>query len=436
MYSRISGARDGRGSIEYAEGTVHNGDEERNLIVYPINLIPNGRYADQMAPLWKNARRNHRVQTRRIVISFSKNELDPMNYDDVNMAKVIVTEFIKTYYPDRQAVLYFQRDGKGGCLHCHAIVNDISITDHKGCTHTQRHYQYVRSGIDCVASKYIELDYGKASKSKQTRTERVKAEKAAKIMEEHPELQGDELRKVLIANKAYSYKEDMKERIHEAALKSSDEKEFKKILEDKGIEVIKKNSPKYGEHYVYDYKACPIGVKNTKARSYKLGYSYSPDAMKTIWNEKHIQTQKDDANEFVKWMREQGKSCFAFDNTGKLVNTDWGMWEELHQEYMQKKTSKEKNDSDINTAQDASQKPSTPEVEKKSKNNRPLQKNKISKSTLQKERAAVNKLLTNTEEIINRLASEQARKQISSERYSQAKEQMELKQSKQTQKTL
>ncbi len=213
MYSRISGARDGRGSIEYAEGKPHTG-KERNVLVATTNMIPNGRYAEQMAALWKKARSNHKIQTRRIVISFSKRELDPNNEKDIDTAYTIVKEFIETYYPDRQAVLYFQRDGRGGCLHCHAIVNDVSITDHKGCNREQSFYKYVRKWIDTVASKYIKLDRGGRAGSKQTRTERVKAEKAEEIRRLNPDLEGDELREVLIAEKAYSYKEDLKNRIH------------------------------------------------------------------------------------------------------------------------------------------------------------------------------------------------------------------------------
>ena len=340
MYSRISGARDGRGSIRYAEGSAHDGSGHRNLLVFPVNMIPNGRYADQMEPLWRKARKNHRIQTRRIVISFSKKELDPYSVQDIDTAKVIATEFIRTYYPDRQAVLYFQRDGKGGCLHCHAIVNDISLTDHKGCTRTQQFYKYVRNGIDTVASKYITLDDGGRTESKQTRTERVKAEKAAKLMEEHPELQGADLRNALIKEKAYSYKEDMKQRIHEAALKSSDEKEFFKKLRGEGIDVTTKTTPKYGEHYVYDFTMCPVGVKNTKARSYKLGYSYCPEAVRMIWQEKakNGQPEKAKDNAFATWLHEQEQSIFEYGADGRLTDTNFDLMDRLHEEYLQAET--------------------------------------------------------------------------------------------------
>ena len=336
MYSRITGSKNGSDAIRYAEGKGP-GQNGRNVLVTTINMIPNGKYVEQMAPLWKKARSNHKTQVRRIIISFSKNELDPNSEEDLELANTIVKEFIRTYYPDRQAVLFFQNDGDGGCLHCHAIVNDISVTDHKGCTRTQQYYKYVRKGIDTVAAKYIELDKGGKLAARQTHTERAKAKKAAEIMEANPELQGDELRKVLIQWKAYSYKADMRERIHEAALKSNNIVTFFKELKARGIEAIKKISPKYGEHFVYDFKMCPIGVKNTKVRSYKLGYSYDPEGIKMIWDErdrlKKPQDQLQNQNDFLRWLNHQKLACFDYDDKGEL-HVDFDILDELHKRYI------------------------------------------------------------------------------------------------------
>ena len=337
MYSRITASKNGRDAIRYAEGKGP-GQNGRCALITTVNMIPNGKYAEQMAPLWRMARANHKVQVRRIVISFSKKELDPQSEADLELANTIVREFIKTYYPDRQAALFFQNDGRGGCLHCHCIVNDISLSDHKGCTRTQQYFKYVRQGIDTVAAKYIELDKGGKLESRQTHTERAKADKTAKIMDAHPELQGDELRKVLIQQKAYSYKEDMKERIHAAALKSKDIVSFFKELKARGIEAIKKISPKYGEHYVYDFKMCPVGVKNTKARSYKLGYSYGPEAIQMLWDEQNKphnlpQPPHQKSNDFSQWLNQQGLSCFKRDDDGSL-HANFDLMDQLHERYI------------------------------------------------------------------------------------------------------
>ena len=343
MYSRITASKNGRDAIRYAEGKGP-GQNGRCVLITTVNMMPNGHYAEQMAPLWRMARANHKVQVRRIVISFSKKELDPKSEADLELANTIVREFIKTYYPDRQAALFFQNDGRGGCLHCHCIVNDISLSDHRGCTRTQQYFKYVRQGIDTIAAKYIELDKGGKLESRQTHTERAKAEKAAEIMDEHPELQGEDLRKVLIQQKAYSYKEDMKQRIHEAAIKSKDIVSFFSELKARGIEAIKKFSPKYGDHYVYDYKMCPVGVKNTKARSYKLGYSYGPEGIQMVWAQRDrarsSQPSAQPSNDFSQWMNQQELTCFKYDDAGNL-HANFDLMDRLHEQYMDTATLKD-----------------------------------------------------------------------------------------------
>ncbi len=343
MYSRITGSKDGREAIRYAmgKGPGRNG---RNLLVTTINMMPDGHYAEQMEPYWRKARAHHKKQVRRIIISFSKNEMDPSREVDVEMANTIVKEFVRKYYPDRQALLCFQDDGEGGCLHCHAIINDISMSDYKGCSREQQFFLYVRHGIDAIASQYITLDKGKRLESRQSHTERAKTAKAAKIKEQNPDLHGEELRKLLIQEKAYSYIEDMKNCIHNATLASSDEKGFFKRLKETGIEVVKKISAKYGEHYVYNYVKCPVKVKNTKARSYKMGYSYGPEAVRTIWKEKQ-QTQQmgqpmqqqeptNGTEAFLNWLHQQDASCFTYGADGRLIGADFAEIDRLHEQYL------------------------------------------------------------------------------------------------------
>ena len=342
MFSRISSSRDGRAAVKYAEGKAHNKKTERNILIEPINLLPNGKYTEQMEKLWKKARKNHTTQVRRIVVSFSKKELNPDSAKDLEVAVNIIKEFIASSYPNRQAVLYFQKDGHGGCLHCHAIVNDCDLSEsHKACSRIQGHYKYVRNNIDKVASKYITLDDGKNNKSRLTQTERVKKEKAATIIEQNTDKSDTELQQMLISEKAYSYKEDMRSRITKCIDASANEEEFFSLLKDKGISVIKKNSPKYGEHYVYDFVDCPVGVKNTKSRSYKLGYSYGPEAIHTVWNEKlkcQDSNNKTEADDFTKWLHENHYSYFIFDDNGRLVATDFEKMNVLHEEFEKQKT--------------------------------------------------------------------------------------------------
>ncbi len=417
MYSRISSAKDGYGSIRYAEGSAHNGNKERNLLIDPINLIPDNNYARQMAVLWKKARKNHKVQTRRIVISFSKKELDPTSFDDLDTARSIIREFVESYYPDRQAVCYYQRDGKGGCLHCHIIINDVSMTDYKGCTREQSHYKYVRKGIDKTAGKYITLYSGKAATSKLTLTERVKADKAKIIIEQNPELSGIALREKLLSEKAYSYKADMKERIHDAMTSSTNESAFKSILKKSGISLKKKISKKYGTYYVYDFTGCPVSVRNKKARSYKLGFSYSPEAAELIWNE-HKAKEKAKADDFNAWLKKCDKRCFEFDSNGKLISSDFKLLEELREEFEKEKEQKDVIDEKLEN-KNFSDTGSLP----KAVNSTNLQNAiniKAAYATIQRDLISLGNSKNIINSLLDRIAVEQAKAEKSGKRYKEA----------------
>ena len=439
MYSRITASKNGRDAIRYAAGK-RSEQNRRNVLVTTINMIPNGKYAEQMALLWKKARANHKVQVRRIIISFSKKELEPESEADVELANTIVKEFITTYYPDRQAALFFQRDGTGGCLHCHAIVNDISLSDHKGCTRAQQFYKYVRHGIDTVAAKYIALDDGGRLKSKQTHTERAKADKAAKIIAQNPILKEDELRNALINEKAYSYKEDMKNRIKDAALMTTNEKDFLRYLKTLGVCVKKKNSAKYGEHYVYDFVACSVGVKNTKARSYKLGYSYGPEALRFMWTQAERFKQADlkkDADEFTEWMNRQGKRCFFFDANGNLIRADFDLRDELYEEYLlEKSKSKEKATALENSAPAYFSTYENTATETKAKANRTAHHRQPSTDVIKTDIEDVRKLLKDTDDIIRRLSAIQKTQTLNNKPEQEVIPELSLGCKKQNEKTL
>ena len=272
MYSRITATQNGRDAIAYAEGNPHNNAAQRNLKVTPINMITNGRYANQMQRYWNKATSKHKVQVRRLIVSFSQRELNPDNPEDLEKANQIMKQFIKEEYPDRQAVLYFQADGKGHNLHCHAIINDVSMTDHKACDDNHKHYSYIASKVDNVAKRYIDIDNG----IQQTQEKKTQYERQAEDSE------------------AYSYKQDMKQRILEAAKSAKDKEDFMKQLEERGITAQEKDSKKYGKYYTFDFVQCPIKVKNTKARSYKLGDMFSPESLSSMYNTHTTEKKRDE----------------------------------------------------------------------------------------------------------------------------------------------
>ncbi len=341
MFSRISPCKDGASSIEYCEGKGHNGNAQRNLLVTPINMIPGVPYAKQMEPYWKKARKNHKVQTRRIVVSFSKKELDPNNPEHIEIANEICKTFVKKYYKDRQAVIFLQADGKGKCLHAHIIVNDISMSPpHRGCSKQQQYFYYVRKGIDEVASKYFNLDPGEKTTSKVTQTERVFED-----------------------NDKYSYIADLKQRILHAVENTSNEKDFISALQKNGVDVKKKPSKKYGSYYLYNFVGAPIKNIHNKIRSLKLGYSFGPDAIKEYWSErKVVQNSSKKENAFLTWMKEKDESYFIFSESGQLIRTDFDKMEKLHEQYeLELKTKKEAPKEEKTTSENNT--PNTPVVQ-------------------------------------------------------------------------
>lgn len=265
-YSRVTRTANGRGAIEYAQGKDkgHNGKENRNEYIGMVNMFDGMDPITQMQKYWMRAGKNHTTQVLRIVQSFSKNELDSQNRNDILTANKIGMEFAREFYPGRQSIIFTQTDGKSGLVHNHIIINDVHMQTSKGCKNNQYYWPNITKWTDKVASRYFELDDGKENYgyyTKITQMERVKKDKDK-----------------------YSWKEDIKERIAKSAFNVTSVDVFLKNLEENGVGIRKGKSKKYGEYYTYELKDLsnvPEGTKlpnrALKSRSYKLGREYTPD---------------------------------------------------------------------------------------------------------------------------------------------------------------
>ena len=204
-YSRITATHDGREALKYAEGNGkgHNDNEKRNEVISSVNMVDKIPYADQMQKFWLKARPNHKIQVRRIIQSFSINELDPNKPEDREKANVIGREFVKKYFPSRQAVIFTQIDGKSGLIHNHIIISDVHMETYKGFTKKEYHYETIENYTNEIASEFITLDSGNKSADKSTQTERVKRKQGK-----------------------YVWKDDLKERIRKAMLMTSSEDDY------------------------------------------------------------------------------------------------------------------------------------------------------------------------------------------------------------------
>lgn len=269
-YSRITRAKNGSAALDYAYGIDdkgHNENDMRNQRITGVNLVDGVSYKEQMQVYWNRARVNHKIQVLRVVQSFSRKEFDPDNPDDIEKANLIGQELACARYPNRQAVIFTQIDGKSGLVHNHIIINDVEMTNNMGCDKSQYYFKNVEKWTNVITEKYTQLDNGREkAKDKTTQTERVKRE------------QGQ-----------YVWKDDLKNRIHDAMIEAESQDDFEDKLPQYGVGFEKKSSKKYGEGYTYelmDLSNVPEGVKvpnrALKARSRTLGDSYGIAALNYV----------------------------------------------------------------------------------------------------------------------------------------------------------
>lgn len=248
----------------FAQG--HNGSETRNQLVGTVNLLPGARWETQMGRYWSRARAGHKVQLVQLILSWSKRELDPDDPDDLKKALDISLDMVREHYPDRQALCFVQTDGEGGCVHAHILINDVSMTDYKGCDQWQRYHPQIMKWNDEITARYTQLDNGLSEPDKNPHWQRVRRAKGE-----------------------YVYQDDIKARVKAAMVGAADEAEFRKRLAAAGVTYEAKDSKKYGDYYVYDLDKATLpegasvpGRERLKARSYKLGADYGPEALQAV----------------------------------------------------------------------------------------------------------------------------------------------------------
>lgn len=238
MYTRISPSKNGKASIEYAlglNGKGHNGHDFRNLMVGSVNMIDGDvmSYSDQMTMYWSKASDQHEVQVRRIIVSLSDKEGSP---DDPNaVLKLMSTcqEFAQVCYPNRQALICIQCDGKGQKLHAHMLVNDCDMISSKGCNLEQQKFWFVEKHFDKIAERYFdELDFGeKTTGKRETQFQR--------------------------ASKKPSWKDDLYDRISEVMEVAISWQDFNERLEDKKVAAVFHENTKGGDDYItYELLDC------------------------------------------------------------------------------------------------------------------------------------------------------------------------------------
>lgn len=295
-YTRVTRTVNGAGALAYAygKGKGHNDHQHRNDMIANVNILPGVPTEIQMQKYWNRARANHKTQVIRVVQSFSINELNPDEPSDVLTASMIGQEFAHTYYPDRQAVVFTQTDGKSHLIHNHIIISDTDMTSSKGCDKQQYYQPTLAQWTNEIAGQYFELDFGNAkTPDKTTQTERAKR-----------------------ALGEYVWKDDLKSRITEALNESESEEDWIKNLPAHGVNIEVHDSKKRGKYYTYELMDTDgFGDKkipqNLKSRSYKLGTLYDAEHIQEYFSEKELEHRvhgnRNEDNEHVTAQVNNGK---------------------------------------------------------------------------------------------------------------------------------
>lgn len=295
-YTRVTRTANGHGALMYAygKGKGHNGSDFRNDLIANVNILPGVPAEIQMQKYWNRARANHKTQVIRVVQSFSVRELNPDEPADILTANIIGQEFVQKYYPDRQAVVFTQTDGKSGLIHNHVIISDTDMTSSRGCDKQQYYQPTLAKWTDEIAGQYFELDFGDTTvPDKTTQTERAKR-----------------------ALGEYVWKDDLKSRITEALNESESEEDWIKNLPAHGVNIEVHDSKKRGKYYTYELMDTDgFGDKkipqNLKSRSYKLGTLYDAEHVQEYFSEKEMEHKlhgnRNEDNEHVTAQVNNGK---------------------------------------------------------------------------------------------------------------------------------
>lgn len=181
-YSKVFLRKSGKALLKYAIGKDakgHNGNERRNEVIGYVNLVPGVDVTTQMQQYWDKMKSGHKNQMIHVIQSFSKNEFNPDDPNDLQMANQLGVEFAQLHYPGRQVAVFTLIDGKEGYVHNHIAVNNVSMEDYRACDKEQYYHPMVKKWTDEITEKYTVRDVGRKTQEKMTITELDRVERGA-----------------------------------------------------------------------------------------------------------------------------------------------------------------------------------------------------------------------------------------------------------------
>lgn len=243
---------------------------QRNLAVEGINVSDNPSSAlHQMREVQKTYGKDKGyVQAHTMVVSFTREELDARNPDNVEKAIEISRDVAQDIYGDNhQSTINIQGDNESGLLHAHITTNNTGF-DGKAVRGNQRDFKYVAERSNMIFEQHgltpLELNLDKeervTSKEVQMRKRGVQPWKA---------VLRDRVDEVLFDNENFTYED------------------FKDGLQDVGVHVVK------GKRDI-EYKI-ELDGKEHSLTARRLGTDYKEDDIRESLREK-----EKDRNEFLK----------------------------------------------------------------------------------------------------------------------------------------
>lgn len=247
-------------------------------------------------------KKDKKEQARHLIFSFSDDEFN-LTKDNLKekseQALTLCSDFLRQKLPDQaQFLTVAQADGSGHKLHVHAVVNSVML-DKKNVdtnlynTISGRKYRsilddfqnYMPTNFEKVTGKKYEVNFDTSHKElKNSSFERIKE------------------------RGGYVWKDDLKERIRQAKLYSTDLTSFEKNLAQTGVSVTKRRASVgkdetgkkiYREAYTFSFvdqeqKQRKIrDISRTKSGALKgLGEDYTPLSLERSFKTKHRNTEE------------------------------------------------------------------------------------------------------------------------------------------------
>ena len=248
-------------------------------------------------------KKDKKEQARHLIFSFSDDEFN-LTKDNLKekseQALTLCSDFLRKKLPDQaQFMTVAQADSDGHKLHVHAVVNSVML-DKKNVdtnlynTISGRKYRSILDDFQAYMSSNFEKITGKKYE--------------VNFDTNHKELKNSSFERIKKRG-GYVWKDDLKERIRQAKLYSTDLASFEKNLAQMGVSVTKRRASVgkdetgkkiYREAYTFSFvdqeqKQRKIrDISRTKSGALKgLGEDYTPLSLERSFKTKHKDTDKD-----------------------------------------------------------------------------------------------------------------------------------------------